>query len=158
MKIRTGLKFYALGVLLAVLLGHQPAHAGSALRAYTDLGNGIIKDTVTGLMWQKATAPGAYTWDEARAYCESLSLGGFTDWRLPTLTELYALVEKSIPPPGPMINMAYFPVSRSGNYWTSSAFSPGADFFFYVDFGYGNVFDGHYKDFKYYVRAVRGGP
>ncbi len=112
---------------------------------------------MTGLMWQKATAPGMYTWDEALAYCEGLSLGGFSDWRLPTLAELCALVERSIPPPGPMINTAYFPVTRSANYWTSSIFAPGADFVFYVDFGYGNVYDRHYKNYKYCVRAVRGG-
>jgi hypothetical protein len=158
MKIRTGLTLAALAVLLAVLLCHQRAHAGQDLRAYTDLGNGIIQDPATGLMWQKATAPGTYTWDEALAYCAGLSLGGFADWRLPALTELYALVESSIPSPGPKINTAYFPVTRSANYWTSSTFAPGADFAFYVDFGYGNVFNRHYKNYTYCVRAVRGGP
>ena len=156
--MKVGLQVFALAVFLAGPHWQQPAHAGPPLRSYTDTGNGIIKDDATGLMWQKATAPGTYTWDEARAYCSALALGGYTDWRLPTLEELYGLVEKSIPPPGPMINTAYFPISRSGNYWTSSLFSPGADFAFYVDFGYGNVFDGHYKNFKYFVRAVRGGP
>ena len=31
--------------------------------SYTDLGNGIVRDNVTGLEWQQATAPGTYTWE-----------------------------------------------------------------------------------------------
>lgn len=153
-KISCILSFCA--ILLALLLCHEHARGETRLRSYTDLGNGIVQDTLTGRMWQKATAPGTYTWDEARAYCAGLSLGGFADWRLPTLSELYGLVDRSISPPGPMINTAFFPDTRSATYWTSSTFRPGADFAFYVDFGYGNVYDRHYKNYKYYVRAVRG--
>jgi hypothetical protein len=36
--------------------------------SYTDLGNGILWDNVTGLQWQQATAPGTYTWDQALDY------------------------------------------------------------------------------------------
>jgi hypothetical protein len=157
MKKIIRLTLASLAVFLAALLFHQHAQAGPALRSYADLGNGIISDPATGLMWQKASAPGTHTWDEALSYCANLSLGGFSDWRLPTLAELYALVEKSIPPPGPMINTVYFPATGSSTYWTSSTFAPGADFAFYVDFGYGNVYNRHYKNYKYFVRAVRGG-
>ena len=38
--------------------------------SYTDLGNGIVRDNVTGLEWQQATAPGTYTWQQAIDYCE----------------------------------------------------------------------------------------
>ena len=41
-------------------------------QTYTDLGNGIVLDHVTGLMWQQATAPGTYTCDAAITYCENL--------------------------------------------------------------------------------------
>jgi hypothetical protein len=49
-------------------------------RSYSDLGNGIVLDNVTGLEWQQATAPGTYNWEEANTYCTTLTLGGYNDW------------------------------------------------------------------------------
>ena len=76
----------ALGVLApdTVRAEALPATSGS----YTDLGGGVIKDNLTGLMWQQATAPGTYTWQQALEYCTNLSLGGYDDWRLPAVKEL----------------------------------------------------------------------
>lgn len=56
-----------------------------------DLGNGIIQEPVTGRMWQKERSQSFATYDEAREYAEQLELGGYTDWRLPTVYELYDL-------------------------------------------------------------------
>src|SRR5512139_1692809 len=60
-------------------------------RSYTDLGNGIVRDNVTGLEWQQGNAPGNYTWQHAMDYCDNLNLGGYYDWRLPTVKELCSL-------------------------------------------------------------------
>jgi hypothetical protein len=125
-------------------------------RSFADLGSGIITDNVTGLMWQKDTAPGTYnTWRQARDYCSNLSLGGYTDWRLPTIEELSLLVDSSMPSPGPVISTAYFPDTVASFYWSST---PGA-FSLYrawsVDFSTGHVsYDGKRSPFN--VRAVRG--
>jgi hypothetical protein len=55
---------------------------------------GIITDTLTGLMW--APAPDReVTWDQANAYAQNLKLGGYTDWRLPTRSELRSLYDAS---------------------------------------------------------------
>ena len=88
--------------------------------SYTDLGNGVVKDNVTGLEWQQATAPGTYTWQQAIDYCNNLSLGGKDDWRLPTIKELSTLVDSSIPYPGPTINTSYFPDTVASYYWSST--------------------------------------
>ena len=81
--------------------------------AYTDYGNGTIKDTVTGLLWQKSTAPGisegSSTWQQAVDYCDNLTLGGYDDWRLPTIRELSTLIDSGVPVTGPTINVTYFP-------------------------------------------------
>jgi hypothetical protein len=61
--------------------------------ALIDNGNGTVTDTGSGLMWQKATAPGTYTWQAALSYCENLSLAGHSDWRLPNRNELESLVD-----------------------------------------------------------------
>jgi uncharacterized caspase-like protein len=59
---------------------------------YIAFENGIVKDTKTGLEW----VPGPdkdMTWDEARAWVESLNVGG-GGWRMPKMKELEGLFEK----------------------------------------------------------------
>ncbi|MBX7207282.1 MAG: YHYH protein [Verrucomicrobiaceae bacterium] len=51
-------------------------------QSFTDNGNGTITDNVTGLMWQK-TDNGESTWETATTNASSLTLGGYSDWRLP---------------------------------------------------------------------------
>ena len=68
---------------------------------YQDNGDGTITDLITGLMWQKTSdqnGDGVINYDdkmsqsEAVAGAESFDLGGYDDWRLPTIKELYSLI------------------------------------------------------------------
>ncbi len=70
--------------------------------AYTDNGDGTVTDTVTGLMWQKTPDTDGdgdvdeadkLTWDDAVARASSVTLGEHHDWRLPTIKELYSLID-----------------------------------------------------------------
>ena len=70
--------------------------------SYTDNGDGTVTDNVTGLMWQQSAdtdgdgdidADDKLTYDEAIARAEALNLGGHSDWRLPTIKELYSLID-----------------------------------------------------------------
>ena len=88
--------------------------------SFLDFGNGIVRDNVTGLEWQQATAPGTYTLQQALDYCDGLSLGGHDDWRLPTAKELAALMDCSIQLPGPRINTTYFPGTVAYYYRSST--------------------------------------
>lgn len=48
-------------------------------------------DASTGLMWTGQSSfslRGVMTWDDAGIYCSSLTLGGFSGWRLPTIPEM----------------------------------------------------------------------
>jgi len=65
----------------------------------TDLGNGIILDQGQNLMWlQDASyavttgfdADGLMTYHEAQTFLAQLDIGGYTDWRLPEMTETLA--------------------------------------------------------------------
>jgi len=47
----------------------------------------------TGLSWTTTDNHTPLTWTSARYYCSSLSIDGYTDWRLPTLNELRGLHE-----------------------------------------------------------------
>jgi hypothetical protein len=76
--------------------GNQPS--------YTDNGDGTVTDNVTGLMWQQSPdtdgdgdidADDKLTYAEAVAGAITIALGGNSDWRLPTIKELYSLIDFS---------------------------------------------------------------
>lgn len=71
---------------------------------YKDLGNGVIQEMRSGLFYQKcvrdssdsincsATPTATSNWSSALQYCDTLILGSRSDWRLPNIFELLALV------------------------------------------------------------------
>jgi len=60
--------------------------------AYRDNGDGTVTDLNTGLMWVKARGS-KMSWADAEAGAASCTVGGYTDWRMPTVKELYSLIE-----------------------------------------------------------------
>lgn len=54
-------------------------------------GGDVWTDSISGLMWQNGDECGL-EWEAAIAYCENLSWGGYSDWRLPTISELRSLI------------------------------------------------------------------
>ncbi|MHC5066997.1 MAG: Lcl C-terminal domain-containing protein, partial [Planctomycetota bacterium] len=70
----------------------QDGHYAGAAAAYHDHGDGTVSDLVTGLMWTRD--PGAKRiWSEHVAGAERCRVGGHDDWRLPTVHELYSLMD-----------------------------------------------------------------
>lgn len=70
----------------------QDAHYQINTPSYTDNKDGTITDNVTGLMWQK-TMSEKTTLDSAKQRAHALQLGGYQDWRVPTIKELYSLIQ-----------------------------------------------------------------
>lgn len=64
-------------------LGTQPS--------YTNNNNGTITDNVTGLMWEQDMG-NKVSFEEAFSKAEASILGGHTDWRVPSLKEVYSLI------------------------------------------------------------------
>lgn len=50
-----------------------------------------------GLMWQVVASARTYSWSGAKSFCQTLSLGGYSNWRLPTIEELRLLIYKCPP-------------------------------------------------------------
>ena len=138
---------------------------GEIIPSFTDNGNGTVTDNVTGLMWQQEDDDTTREWEDAITYCESLSLAGHTNWRLPNIKELKSIVDynKIVP----AINTTYFPNTNYGYppftfYWSSSTFvfPPFNTMAWFVMFGGGTVVpytDSDDKSSPAYVRCLRGG-
>lgn len=78
----------------------QDANYPGNVASYTDNGDGTVSDNITGLMWQQTvdrTNDGAINYYDKLTYAEAMSsastcnTGGYNDWRLPTIKELYSL-------------------------------------------------------------------
>lgn len=52
-------------------------------------------DPSTGLMWTLKDYDDSVDWKVADGYCRNLGLGGFYDWRLPTIDELAGIFDTS---------------------------------------------------------------
>lgn len=70
--------------------GQDAQHAGHA-SSYHDNGDGTVSDRVTGLTWEKGFRRASF-FDAARAAAEART-GGHADWRVPTIKELYSLID-----------------------------------------------------------------
>ncbi len=147
--------------------------------AYKDNDDGTVTDLNTGLMWQKTPDfHNLMTWHEALYYAEGLKLAGYDDWRLPTIKELYSIVDfnGSQHTSTPYLNTTYFdfeyPDTSFGlrfmdaQYWSSNKYVGTTMRGDVSAFGF-NFADGRIKSYptgegsgptkRTYVRCVRGG-
>jgi len=126
------------------------------------------------LEWEKKTDDGGvhdkdnvYTWSNfgtnnpdgtaftvfLAALNEGACYAGHCDWRLPTQTELWTIVDCSLG--APCVDPIFGP-TQSGFYWSSSSYALDPSYAWGVGFLNGNSTYGS-KALNYYVRAVRGG-
>ncbi len=151
--------------------GQDAQYEGNAFD-YTDNGNpstgsgqaGTVTDNNTGLMWQQTPDFTKRSWNQAPAYCESLTLAGHDDWRLPAIKELYSIIDYGTG--WPYLDEGYFafefdPVQdKNSQYWSSTHYEVGTthggqDTAFGVNFATGHI-KGYPTGMPAYVRCVRG--
>lgn len=80
-------------------------------------GNGTVTDTITGLMWQQ-TDGGEMTIENAAIYCDALTLGGFSDWRLPSAHEGFSILNHQCA--SPPLDPSVFTVTMAEYWWTGT--------------------------------------
>ena len=144
----------------------------------------MVKDNVTDLIWEVKDskdgtknydnhhdADNTYTWydpstpnpgspsnNDTQDFINALntaSFGGYSDWRMPTIKELYTLIDhgKGF---SPYINVTYFMFTQSNYYWTSSLYAGSSSNAWHVHFYNGHT-DDYGKTSSFFVRAVRSG-
>jgi len=112
----------------------------------------IVTDNITNLQWQdnEDIKIVKKSWKDAKSYCSYLSLGGYNDWRLPTIKELGSINDNI--EYNPEINSIFVNVA-SQMYLSATEFvSKGSAYSWTTSFYHD--FEG---DAKPYVMCVRGG-
>lgn len=153
----------------------QDGHYSDLDFSFTKHDDGTTSDHNTGLMWQTIPMGGKMNWDKAIDYCNSLELGGYSDWRIPTVEELFSISDFSVG--WPYLDSEFFSFDQSNSRETSSSVSKGDGQFWTAshnlvegdarlgDIAFGvNHSTGHIKAYPAstsssmgkYVRAVRG--
>ena len=115
-----------------------------------------VTDNLTGLMWVRAPSTTANTWTNALTAANGLTLCGFSDWRLPNVTELESLMNLEVTNQATFLNAQGFVGVQAINYWSSSSYAGSAASAWIV----GTFDGGMVPDFKSggsYVWPVRAG-
>jgi len=116
----------------------------------------MVTDNITNLIWQddKEAKTVKKKWEDAKIYCGRLTLGGRTDWRLPTIVELQNIM---INGNNPAIDTTVFlNYTTSKYYWSSITNASNTSLVWGVHFGNGGT-GVVAKTSSKYVRCVRAG-
>jgi len=133
--------------------------------SFTQHAEGVIHEPARDLYWtqndaidQDVTHKQAL---DAIAKLNEQAFGGFTDWRMPSVEELFPLADRTRYRPA--IDTEFFPTCANDGYWTSTDDASEekgeetghSDYAWFVDFDYGYSYSG-YRGHHSRVRAVRG--
>jgi hypothetical protein len=100
--------------------------------------DGTVSDSMTGLQWQKEYQD-QVTWPQAVDACKALALGGFSDWRLPTMAEFEGLIDFEVVAPAIADPFQGMPGSDGTFFWSAVKYGGSSSKYWGVDFNEGRV-------------------
>jgi hypothetical protein len=97
----------------SAFFGQDAQHQGLQ-PSYRDNGDGTVSDLNSGLMWVKARGTKT-SWTLATAGAASSRVAGYTDWRMPTIKDLYSLIKfTGVQGPSMTSSAGYIPFIDTG--------------------------------------------
>ena len=119
----------------------------------------IVTDKSTGIEWQDNSEiqDKKFKWLDAIDYCEGLTLGGKSDWRLPNYNEFFSMIDRTLSGKLPSMFNVQFTSESNPLYVTStSSLKYNNTTYMGIPFYYSNMT--HYNKIDIgYVRCIRGG-
>lgn len=114
----------------------------------------IVKDDKHKLLWEDSehVEDTKVTHMKAQAYCSNLEIGGYTNWRVPTLSELLSIVNYKRYKPAILKEFNY--VNKDTIYWSSTNYAKSSDEFWGVNFKDGATSNAS-QTYDRYVRCVQ---
>jgi hypothetical protein len=181
--LRLGLLVVSLSLLSACASGPEPIQLIDERFHVVSDKEGVIQDMEGGLQWMRCSLGQQwtgtncvgeavlFTWADAGNRAIGLEYAGHTDWRLPTVEELYSLVycsngqKKAFHRESlgmcsgqgftrPTINLEAFPGTASATFWSGSAAAGFSNSAWFVSFDNGNASRG-IRSVASHVRLVR---
>lgn len=123
--------------------------AGKA-HSFTDTGT-TVKDNAVGLEWKDNSYIAHKKYSDAVTYCANVSWSGHTDWRLPTIDELYTITDRGAHDPA-IFNT--FDNTNSAMYWAINDDYADNSKAYVLNFSDGTDFTVD-KNIQKYARCVR---
>lgn len=115
-----------------------------------------VTDNLTGLMWMGTPNNTPDIWANALTSANSLTLCGFSDWRLPNIIELESLVNSEVANQATFLSAQGFTGVQAYDYWSSSSYVGNAANAWAVSMSDGGVHASSKFSF-YYIWPVRAG-
>ena len=116
--------------------------------------NDTIYDVARGLEWTRQTlSDKCVTHQRATQIAADCRIGGYTDWRLPTIKELLTLVDYERCKTA--IDTTLFPDTKNDWYWSSSLYAGDSGLAWIVNFNHGYAYYYFRDSNDGFVRAVR---
>ena len=115
-------------------------------------GSGTVYDKLWDLCWEK-DGSSYYNWNSAVSHCDSLTLGGSSDWRLPTVKELMTLLyHNGYGTTYSRLNSIGFQNIKNSYYWSSELYSSSSAYLVLFNYGHSSHTG---LSFSRYVLCIR---
>jgi len=102
--------------------------------------NQAVLDKETGLVWEQAPSTTNHTWSEGRIQCLGRTIGDRKGWRLPSVSELFSLVDTASSSPSLPLGHPFIGVQPLGFYWSSTSNAEDSTRVWGVSFSQGSIF------------------
>lgn len=114
----------------------------------------MLKDPATNLIWEDTyhVEETKLNYAQAATYCSELHLGGFEDWRIPTLKELMTIIDYNRYKPAIFREFRF--VEKETLYWSNTRYVRNADEYWGVVFKDGSTSNAS-ETYDRYVRCVK---